>query len=397
MPDCFYVIIRGSAVVLLPKDPELIYKEKEKIRQKFKKLQKEAEIKRQKQLDSLDFPESPENEVLSATLPNKKQSNVFCFSPKVVNPQNLDLIKPSNPWKSVQKIAKMMSFLNATSLGSLKQKLDQQSFLITQQMKNEVLALGLKIETLSNAKHYFDGQVFIYYTSGTLGPGQSFGELGLLRKKPRAATILCIENTHLGILQKIDYETIYYELQNQKLKNLIKFFKNSLDVKITNDTITKFAYLFEKQKILFGEKVYIEGEIAEKIYLIKKGEIELNKKYHEDSRKKHMDKHQLTLENLNKIKKRKNLEQNHSVEKTPIGIVRKGDYFGDEEVFLNIKRKYTAVCISSNATIYSIGKQVNLTFLQNFFLVSIEFNFLTFNEKSPFFRNFSKVLMSSWK
>ena len=385
MPDCFYVIIKGSALVLLPKDPEAIYKEKEKIRQRFKKMQNDAENKK-KQMN--DNNEEEPKEIQSATLPLKKLNSVYSpsrDSPTYKMTDSKLIPKTNRALKSLQKITKMMSFLNATSMGSLKQKLDQTNFLITPQMNNEVAALGIKLETLSNPRQYFDGQVFKFYVAATLSNGQSFGELGLLRRKPRAATILCTENTHLGILQKSDYETIYFDMQNQKLKNMINFFKNSLDEKLANDTITKFAYLFEKIKFSFGEKIYKEGDNGDSVFLIKKGEIELDHKKKGINQDKKENKKGKTLSSfLNTRYKNKFVTENSSRENTAVAILRAGDYFGEEEVFLNEKRKYNTVCISSTATIYSITKQVS-------FHLYINLSFYLF------FRNFFKVLMNSKK
>ena len=335
MPDCFYVILKGSAVVLLPKDSDIILKEKEKLKQKFKKLQKEAENKKNQELQEINEINNEENSPKTGGLPTPtikiSSSN---NSPALSTPK-------SNGGKaalrSLQKITRMMTFLNASSMGMLRHKIDQTTFLITPQMRTEVAAIGIKLENLSNPKHYFDGQVFRYIMTGTLGTGQSFGELGLLRRKPRAATILCLENTHLGILQKVDYETIYFEIQNQKLKDMIRFFKNSLDPNLTNDTITKFAYLFEKKRIFFGEKIYHEGESADFVYLIKKGEVELNR--NEINKEKEITvKMQKNSHNMSKLQFRPKHTENN--EKTAVAILRMGDYFGEEEVIYNQKICY---------------------------------------------------------
>jgi CRP-like cAMP-binding protein len=42
----------------------------------------------------------------------------------------------------------------------------------------------------------------------TLKEGLMFGELGLLLKKPRAATIICKEDTEFAILEAEDYSKI---------------------------------------------------------------------------------------------------------------------------------------------------------------------------------------------
>lgn len=377
MPDCFYLILKGSAVVLLPKDPEIIYKEKEKMKQKFKKMQRNGEKGKEKgDGEGEGSPKSPQssrhnnnnNENKDFKTITESEQEADLASPLYSAPLKLSPQAPNSPKrsiagftydspfipssgarhaiKSLQKVTKMMTFLNASSMGSLRQKLDKQSFLITSHMKNEVFnAIGMKIEVLSNQRHYFDGQVFRYYNGGVLGYGQSFGELGLLRKKPRAATILCLENTHFGILLKSDYESIYFDLQNQKLKNMINFFKSSLDVKFTNDLVTKYAYLFEKKKISYGEIIYKQGDLATTVFLIKKGEISLHK-----STPISQDTHKEIQHFNSKIH-----QKSHNI---AVGLLRKGDYFGEEEVLSGERRKFTTICVSSKATIFHITKQV---------------------------------------
>lgn len=38
-----------------------------------------------------------------------------------------------------------------------------------------------------------------------MGIGKIFGELGILKSKPRAATVVTLENTHFAVLLKKDY------------------------------------------------------------------------------------------------------------------------------------------------------------------------------------------------
>jgi CRP-like cAMP-binding protein len=42
----------------------------------------------------------------------------------------------------------------------------------------------------------------------TLSDGYSFGELALEDNKPRAASILCLEDSHFAVLEKEDYKRI---------------------------------------------------------------------------------------------------------------------------------------------------------------------------------------------
>lgn len=67
---------------------------------------------------------------------------------------------------------------------------------------------GLDIFTLENPMHFFNKDVFQYNFLSILGPGKVFGELGILNNKPRAATVVALENTHFAILLKKDYQNI---------------------------------------------------------------------------------------------------------------------------------------------------------------------------------------------
>lgn len=77
--------------------------------------------------------------------------------------------------------------------------------------------------TLENSAHFFDDNVFkyfhainlgIYYflhifmINKILGEGRVFGDLGILTKKPRAATIVCLCDCYFGVLNVEDYSKI---------------------------------------------------------------------------------------------------------------------------------------------------------------------------------------------
>ena len=60
-----------------------------------------------------------------------------------------------------------------------------------------------------------------------LKPGSAFGELGLLTKKPRNATILCNDECIFLYLEKKQYE-IVEELQRIKIMRKAKYYKSIL-------------------------------------------------------------------------------------------------------------------------------------------------------------------------
>lgn len=298
IPDAFYIILKGSAFVLLPKD--------------------EITIKQEKEL----------------SLQNLKTNSKFKIKEESPLLQNKAL-------KSLQKITKMMRFLKASHK---KQDVLKPRLFITQSMVAELGKLHLTFDNLSKPDHYFDGQIFKYYPSTKLITGQAFGELGLLRRKPRAATILCVENTHLGFLKKEDYEIVYFDLQSQKLRIMLKFFNKSLGRPIANDTLTKYAYLFEKRKYKFGDKLFKENNKIEEVFLIKKGEIETRIKRE--------------LANDNQEKLNELLFKTKKKNKWRLGLFNAGEYLGEDDLLLGRNRSYEALCVSSKATLYVISKQV---------------------------------------
>ncbi len=48
--------------------------------------------------------------------------------------------------------------------------------------------------------------------------------MGLLLRKPRSATILAVQDTHMLAISKIYYEQIIRVQEDQKMEKLIKFY-----------------------------------------------------------------------------------------------------------------------------------------------------------------------------
>ncbi len=56
-----------------------------------------------------------------------------------------------------------------------------------------------------------DVPLFIEVT--TLKSGKSFGELALIKNKPRAATIICQEVCHFAVISKADYTKVLKKIE----------------------------------------------------------------------------------------------------------------------------------------------------------------------------------------
>lgn len=121
---------------------------------------------------------------------------------------------------------------------------------------------------------FVDGALrFTYYTN--LKEGYCFGELGLLRGKPRSATVVCKEDCHFAVMMAEDYKNIVAVIERKKMYNKFEFFKSFLVKGIAYDNLAKLAYSFEKKKYSRNEYIFKEGEPGNEVFLIKNGEIQV--------------------------------------------------------------------------------------------------------------------------
>jgi CRP-like cAMP-binding protein len=113
-----------------------------------------------------------------------------------------------------------------------------------------------------------------------LGVGSSFGDLALLRKKPRAATI--IANTEHITLAEVDFNSYFQLLNEIELDRINRFIAFSRCYQIFNDIpksyLERFYYLYEQRNYKKGQIIFREGDKLDGIYFIKSGEFLLSKK-----------------------------------------------------------------------------------------------------------------------
>ncbi len=122
-----------------------------------------------------------------------------------------------------------------------------------------------------------------YREVAQLSAGKSFGELSLIQHKPRIATIRTLEGTHFATLDKYDYETSLARIEKKHINKMIDFMMQiPCFRKWTKNSIIKFSYYLKKQKLFRNQILYRTGQKADRIYIIKKGEIEITRKLPKD-------------------------------------------------------------------------------------------------------------------
>lgn len=115
---------------------------------------------------------------------------------------------------------------------------------------------------------------------GTLHPGDMFGELGLIYKRPRQATIIAPGTVELGKLCKESFfksfgRILAYEdqIKNEFCESCI------LKQPKLRPFATQFMLMFEREKYQENSMIVKEGQKIDKVFLIFKGTIAICKNY----------------------------------------------------------------------------------------------------------------------
>ena len=189
---------------------------------------------------------------------------------------------------------------------------------------------------------FFDEKIFKYYATRTLEEGYGFGEIPFNNDRARTFTTLCSEDCWLGVMDRKDYLQIFREIQKIKIQEKIDFFSKTFFLNaLEKETwkIYNYSFLFQKFKVKRGVEIYSKGEPVNQIFLVKKGEIEL-------------------------------YEQNYSeFYRIKVALLSKGQIFGEEQLLDLEDRRFSALCSSQQATLFSLNK----SFLQQIFSDNCDF------------------------
>ena len=148
--------------------------------------------------------------------------------------------------------------------------------------KNKYLNIDLNFYMsipFSNIVHYGYFKVYIeeYEKIGEFEKGFSFGEMALIKKTKRNATIIAVNDCILVSINKKDYNNIIKELELKRIEIDLKSFKVKYPFFLywNFNHLIKLLNLFKKEILYNTEYLYKQNEESDFIYIIENGNFDL--------------------------------------------------------------------------------------------------------------------------
>jgi len=170
---------------------------------------------------------------------------------------------------------------------------------------------------------------------GVCRKGDSFGELALLKKQPRAATVQCTSESHFAVLSKADFDRIMGKVKAILLNRKVDFLLSvSLFASWTKGSMLKASYYFQERTYRRKQVVFSIGDEANEFFFVKDGEFQLVQSMESSSDKKG---------------KAASLKE--------VAILGSKQIFGQEDVLESQNRTYTCVCHSTTGEVLVISRE----------------------------------------
>ena len=173
-----------------------------------------------------------------------------------------------------------------------------------------------------------------YRQLALLRQGEYFGELALITYKPRAASVICRENSHFAVLERDDYLRVLGQAHDQTLKGKLQLLlQNPAFHNWSKTALQSLSYFFRERQYKRAQTLYRAEEIPTEIFIVSKGEFQLTKRVNSEG-----------------------LEGTHRLE-LDVTLVTTGELLGAEEVLSGAAYQYTCVCRSTQGEVIYISKE----------------------------------------
>ena len=140
---------------------------------------------------------------------------------------------------------------------------------------------NIDINKIDNNSSFMKNKLSFYLEKeekkGEYGQGFSFGEIALIKKTTRNATIKSVDNVICLSITKNEYNEAMKEIESKKLAKDIDLFKNKYQFfnPFSNEKMLKIFNCFSKIELYQGDFLFHQNDINEYIYLVVRGNFEI--------------------------------------------------------------------------------------------------------------------------
>ena len=169
-----------------------------------------------------------------------------------------------------------------------------------------------------------------------LRQGDCLGELALISNRPRAATVICREDTHFAVLTREHYQHILGSLQQDLISTKVSLIRKHPLFKTWNkDAVFQLSYYFKQRSMKGNQTLFTQGQQANEAFLVVNGEFKITKNF--------------TLPANNRKKRqlfqRKNLQ---------LATIFLGEFLGLAEALLGNAYESSCMCVSETGDVLVI-------------------------------------------
>lgn len=145
-----------------------------------------------------------------------------------------------------------------------------------------------KLQDINVRKNYFIEEEILIEEKQE---GDEFGEIALIKRTTRTATIKAINTCKLATIEKHDYNMIIRRMEERKFNTAIDDFRKGYRlIKDWNKTLViKLMGNFSKISLCYGETLYEQNSLSEHIYFIGSGIFEFTSFVSKSSHKQFID------------------------------------------------------------------------------------------------------------
>lgn len=109
-----------------------------------------------------------------------------------------------------------------------------------------------------------------------LRPRDCFGELALIANMPRAAGVVCREDTHLAVLDRSDYSRILAKEHDQQLRSKVELLqRHPIFARWTKGALQRLSYFFKLRHFKRKQTVFASSAFATEMFIVKSGDFQL--------------------------------------------------------------------------------------------------------------------------